>query len=83
MTRSSSVVTTKRRCPKCGSGNFTVTEVWDAAVIWEVNDGAFDPEVLDKQPGMPTGEIVGDCCKCDHTWKFRGARSHSDILEDT
>ncbi len=70
------------RCPKCQSTNFRTMEVYEEIVTCSVQDGIFPKEADDHTPGRILG-ISCECDRCGHGWRPRGAKSLSDIIEDT
>lgn len=72
--------TTKKRCPKCGSSTFTLTETFEELIIHDIVNGRSNERACEHQAGSPLG--VAGSCKCGHTWKPRGCFQIDDILHD-
>lgn len=60
---------TDKKCPKCGSRTFQITDYWVAGYIYEVEDGVVIPEGQDDG-----GEHIRTTCfcrVCGHQWHPR------------
>lgn len=74
------IVSTKLRCPKCGSRDLFLVESGTWTTEWTVTAGKFDrkkgyhnPEGIDR--------LDAKCRDCDHTWKPRGTLQIDDVVE--
>ena len=60
---------TEKKCPKCGSRNFQITDYYVTGYIYEVEDGKVIPDGADEG-----GEHVRTTCvcrECGHIWHPR------------
>ena len=74
------VVKTKAKCPKCGSTDLQITEVWEGHTItWEQIDGKMDRNEGNMEVGDPYK--VQGLCNCGHRWTLRNAFQIDDILK--
>jgi hypothetical protein len=58
------------RCPKCRSGNLSISEVFEVSDMTMVVGGV----VQDTEPGAyprATGAIYMRCDNCEHRWRSR------------
>lgn len=72
------------RCPKCGSRDVNLYELFIVRDLYEVRNGVLDDRVSDALPDA-TGEVDGLCAKpdCRHRWRLRGnpIQAASEIVE--
>lgn len=57
------------KCPKCGSQNVELIEIWTATISWGPEEPYFNQGNLN--PGDPV-KVEGHCINCKHRWKIRG-----------
>lgn len=75
----SRIVETKMKCPKCGSRELWLKELWkDHAIDWEVENGKFDRDEGYQSEGSPY-KLEGDCKKCKHKWRIKKATQIDDL----
>jgi hypothetical protein len=71
MVPESDVVSTGRRCPKCRSRTFDVTETTEALMTWNVTDGQFNRRMGFTEFGGFVGRLSAHCIPCGHIWTMR------------
>ncbi|MER9937472.1 hypothetical protein [Mesorhizobium sp. M0088] len=73
--------TTKIRCPKCKSKDISLSETMEAFTVWDVVSGR-----LNRAGGIHEfGSYInlnGQCSKCRHCWKVRGAIQITDAVTE-
>jgi hypothetical protein len=77
----SEIVSTNRRCPKCKSKSFNVTETTEALMTWSIVNGQFDRDEGFTEFGGFVDRLSAHCFKCDHRWVMR-ADQIDDIVEE-
>ena len=60
---------TDKKCPKCGSKNFQITDYWGTGYIYEVEDGVVHGEGSDDGGEHIRTNCV--CRECGHEWHPR------------
>ena len=63
----------KRKCPACGSRDFTVSFEALRYAVWAVFKGVAVRDLNNE--GEPTGRVFGQCTICGHKWQFRVAET--------
>lgn len=72
----------KAKCPKCGSVDLTLIEVWKGhEITWEQREGKFNMKEGNLEPGNPY-KVECKCSDCSHHWTVRKAIQIGDILKD-
>ncbi len=58
---------TDKKCPRCGSQNFSISDYWVTCYLYEVENGTVNAEGSDGDTGK---HIKTECiCKeCNHRW---------------
>lgn len=75
-------VKTDKTCPKCGSKDFHIIEVWKYHTIsWECIGGNFDRNDGSLEIG-DAYKVQATCSKCKHSWTFKKALQIDDIITD-
>lgn len=70
----------KIACPKCGSRDLNLIEMWETSIEWTVTDGWMDRSSGNKAEGRPTG-VMATCKACRYDWKPRKATQIGYVLE--
>ena len=60
---------TNKKCPKCGSRNFQISDYVIMGFIYEVEDGEVTGEGMDE--GGKRVSTICRCRNCDHSWHPR------------
>jgi len=75
------IVDSKVKCPKCGSRNLTLLELWkNHDISWEQIGGKFDMKDGVLEMGDPY-KMEAECSKCKHHWTIRGALQIGCIIK--
>lgn len=63
-------IRSKAKCPKCGSKDLCVTELWEGHyIVFDQFNGEIGEEGY-LEPGEPY-KVLGTCHICKHAWRFR------------
>lgn len=78
---SGGAVTTKLKCPKCGSRNFMAVETIEGVTEFQVSNGVVDRENGIHEFGAYV-RLEARCLGCLHRWKVRNAIQIDNIVEE-
>ena len=63
---------TDKKCPKCGSSNFQISDYYAVAYLYEVEDGVVTADGMDDTCGLSDHvRTVCVCRQCGHVWHPR------------
>jgi predicted nucleic-acid-binding Zn-ribbon protein len=57
------------KCPKCGSKDLFIDEIYETGLQFDQTDGNIDMNGNIEQGGIL--RMNGECKKCGHSWRFR------------
>lgn len=72
--------TSRIKCPKCGSNNFSLNELHEGITTRGFVDGKWDRESVDN-PSGPIGKVIAKCNNrdCRHSWTLKNVLTFADL----
>ena len=69
------------RCPKCGSGDLSISEIFQVSDVTSTKNGVVDQPTFPAENPFATGAVWIHCDKCEHNWRSRRSIDELEFIE--